>query len=225
MKTTIISLGGSLIVQKNIDTIFLKKFRKVILDYVNGKNKIVIVAGGGMINKEYNKAAKKITKISNEDLDWLGIACTKLNAELLRVIFSKYAYEKIVDNPNKKTRTGKRIIIGSGSKPGFSSDLDAVLLAKNFNSRIVVNMTNVDYVYDKDPKKYKNAKRFEELSWNDYIKIIGKKWQPKLSTPFDPIASKKAKSLGIQVIILNGKKLENLKNFLSGKRFKGTVIK
>jgi len=224
MKTIVISLSGSLIIGKNIDSVFLKKFRKIILNHVK-QDRVVIVAGGGQINRIYNKAAKKITKINNKDLDWLGIACTKLNAELLRIIFSRHAYEKVVDQPNKKIKTNKRIIIGSGSVPGFSSDLDAVLLAGNFNSKTVINMTNVDYVCNKDPKKYKNAKRFERLTWKEYLNIISNKWKPKLATPFDPIASKKAKNLKIKVVIMNGKKLDNLKNFLSCRKFIGTIIK
>lgn len=222
MKTAVISLGGSLIVPDNIDISFLKKFRKIIINFAR-ENRIIVVAGGGKINREYNKAARKIAKIDNKDLDWLGIAATKMNAELLRVLFSKHAYEKVVDNPKAKIKTGKKIIIGSGSVPGFSSDLDAVLLAKNFGAKKVINMTNVDYVYDKDPK-YGNAKKFREIRWKDYMNIIGKKWKPRLSTPFDPVASKKAKQLGIKAVII-GKNLENLKKVLHGKKFRGTTIK
>ncbi|NQV09102.1 UMP kinase [Candidatus Woesearchaeota archaeon] len=223
MKTTVISLGGSLIVPEEIDIDFLKKFREVVLDYIK-TNRLIIVAGGGGTNRKYNKAASNITKINDDDLDWLGIACTKLNAELLRVIFSEHVYEKIVDDPKKTIKTDKRIIIGSGSVPGFSSDLDSVLLAKNFDADKVINITNVDHVYDKDPRKYEDAKKFDELSWKEYLDIIGTEWVPRLSTPFDPIASKKAESLGITVVIINNN-LENIKNLLSDKEFSGTLIK
>ncbi|MBU1146524.1 UMP kinase, partial [Patescibacteria group bacterium] len=82
MRTLIVSLGGSVIVPDEVDTVFLKKFRRVILDFIKNGGRAVIVAGGGGTNKKYNAAAQKIEKIKNVDLDWLGIAVTRLNAEL-----------------------------------------------------------------------------------------------------------------------------------------------
>jgi len=85
-------------------------------------------------------------------------------------------------------------------------------------------LTNVDYVYDKDPKKFKSAKPFKEISWKDYLKLIEQKWIPGMSGPFDPIASKLAQKFKFKVIILNGRKLKNLENYLTNKNFQGTII-
>jgi len=54
--------------------------------------------------------------------------------------------------------------------------------------------------------------------------MIDVKWKPGMSTPFDPIASKLAKKLGIKCIIINGNKLINLKKFFNNENFKGTLI-
>ncbi|MBU4370263.1 UMP kinase, partial [Patescibacteria group bacterium] len=100
-KTLILSLGGSLIVpQGKIAVNFLKNFRKLILKLLKQGYKIVIITGGGGICRQYNKGAQKITKIKHIDLDWLGISITKINAELIRTIFSQYAYKKVLSNPN-----------------------------------------------------------------------------------------------------------------------------
>jgi len=85
-------------------------------------------------------------------------------------------------------------------------------------------LTNVDYVYDKDPNKFKSAKPFKEISWKDYLKLIEQKWIPGMSAPFDPIASKLAQKFKFKVIILNGRKLKNLENYLENKNFTGTII-
>jgi uridylate kinase len=89
----------------------------------------------------------------------------------------------------------------------------------------VVNLSNIDYVYNKDPKKFKNAKKIKEISWADFRKIVGDKWDPGLNVPFDPIASKIAQEAQMEVVIMNGKKLKNLENYLEGKKFTGTVIR
>ncbi|MDZ7798192.1 MAG: UMP kinase [Patescibacteria group bacterium] len=224
-KTHIISLGGSIIVPDKINITFLKKFRKMILSLVKKGHRFVIVTGGGNTGRVYNQAAKKIAKIKDIDLDWLGIAATKMNAEFIRVIFSDSAFKKVITNPTKKVKTNKKIIIGSGWRPGCSSDKDTVLLAKQFKAKTVINLFDKDYVYDKDPDKYKTARPLKEISWSDYLKIIGTQWSPRLSTPFDPEASKLAKKHKIKVIIIKGTNLKNLKNYLSGKKYKGTIIK
>lgn len=224
MKTIVVSLGGSLIVPDGIDVGFLKNFRNLVLGFIKKNNKIIIVCGGGSVNRKYNAAAKEIRRINDNDLDWLGIACTKLNAELVRCIFSEDAYEKVVNNPTEKIKTNKNVIVASGWKPGWSSDYDAVLLAKNFGSNTLINLTNIDYVYDKDPAKFPDARPMTEIKWKDYRKIVGDKWIPRLNAPFDPVASKEAEKLKLKVMIANGKNLDNLKNIFDEKKFIGTLI-
>jgi len=212
-------------VPDEVDTIFLKNFRRVILDFIKNGNRAVIVAGGGGTNKKYNAAAQKAAKIKNVDLDWLGIAATKLNAELLRVIFGAAAYEEVAVDPTKKIKMNKKIIIASGWLPGCSSDKDAILWAKNFGATSVVNLTNIDYIYSKDPKKFKDAKRLEKIKWAEYRKMVGNKWIPRMHAPFDPIASGLAEKLGMEVIIMEANHLNNFKKFLKGEGFRGSVIK
>jgi len=223
--TIVISLGGSLINPGKVNVAFLKKFRQLILNYTKKGNRAVIVCGGGKLCRNYNSAAKAIYRqVTDIDLDWLGISTTKVNAELLRVVFGNKAYEKVLPDPRKKINTSKRILIGSGFVPRSSSDKDATYLAKTYKADSVINLTNVDYVYDKDPRKFKDAKLQKNLTWSQFRKIIGNKWSPGASAPFGLPAAKFAQQHGIKVIIVNGSKLANFKSVLSGKKFVGTEI-
>ena len=223
-ETIIISLGGSMIVPDAIDTAFLKDFKQLILSQVEQGKKFIIVCGGGGTNRKYNQAAKEITNPSNNDLDWTGIATITLNAEFLRVIFSEEAYEKALADLSQPLPKNKPIIIGGALEPGHSSDLDSVLAAKNLGAKKIINLSNIDYIYDSDPKKNPDAKKIEEISWSEYRKLIPKEWTSKLSTPFDPIASKMAQEAGIEVIIMNGKPIDSLVKCLNGEKFQGTII-
>jgi uridylate kinase len=223
MKTIVMSLGGSLIVPGEIDHAFLKKFRKMILDFVKKGNKVILVCGGGKTCRNYNSALEKITKVTHFQLDQLGIKATELNAELVRQMFGKLAYKEIVPNFNTKGIKSK-VIVGCGWKPGTSSDYDAVMWAKNYNADWVINLSNIDYVYDKDPRKHKDAIKLEKLSWEQMQKIVGTKWIPGLNAPFDPIATKIAGRLKLKVALLNGRKLKNIQNFLNGRKFVGSVV-
>ena len=92
----VISLGGSLIVPSGgIDISFLKKFNEFIRNQIkkNPKRQFFIVAGGGITTRHYQDAAKNSVnhKIVPEDLDWLGLHATRLNAQLMRTIFRDIA--------------------------------------------------------------------------------------------------------------------------------------
>lgn len=226
MKTNlfVISLGGSLVVPNEIDLNFLKKFKAFILKHIKRNKKFIIIVGGGKIARKYQQSAKKLTKVSNEDLDWLGIHATRINAHLLLTIFRNYAYYRVLKNPKEKVNFKEKILIASGWKPGFSTDFDAVWLAKTYGSDTILNLTDVDYVYDKDPSKFKNAKAFKEITWDEYLKLLNQKWIPGMSAPFDPIASKLTKKFNFKCVIINGRNLKELEKFLSGKNLKGTLI-
>jgi len=213
VKNRVISLGGSLIVPDKIDISFLKKFKKVIDDI---DSKFQIICGGGKIARDYIKAASNFTKKT----DYVGIASTLLNAELVKWVFPD-SYKDVLRKP-KQTRS--KITIYGGDEPNHSSDYDAVMVSHFFKDCEVINLTNVDYVYDKNPHKYKSAKPFEKMTWKEFRKLAGNKWIPGLNLPFDPIGAKYAEKHNIKVVILNGNNLNNLKNYLKGKKFKGTII-
>jgi len=220
MKTIVISLGGSIINPGKINISFLKKFRKLILSQ---KNKFIIICGGGFICREYINASKYITKARPRDHDWIGIRTTEVNAELVRSMFYKVSTDTIQPDYTKKVRF-KKVLVGAGLIPGTSSDYDAVMYAKNYGVKEIINMSNISYVYDKDPKKFKKAKPIKYICWKHFRQLIDKKWIAGLNLPFDPVASKKAQQYGLRVIILKGTDLKNIENLLNNKSFKGTVI-
>ncbi|MBI5066053.1 UMP kinase [Candidatus Woesearchaeota archaeon] len=224
-KLVILSVGGSLIVPEEININWLKQFKKVIEKFTNSGYRFIIIIGGGKTARKYQNAAKSVVKLASEDVDWIGIHSTRLNAHLLRTIFRSKAKHWIIKNPNDKIKFNEKVLIAAGWKPGFSTDYDAVLLAKNFGAKKMANLTNIDYVYDKDPRKFKNAKPIKEISWENFRKIVGNKWDPGLNAPFDPVASREAQKLKLDVAIINGNDLKNFEKYLKGKKFKGTLIK
>lgn len=207
-----------------IDVAFLTRFKDVILGHVNDYKQFVIIAGGGQTARRYQKAADLVNNPEPEDLDWLGIHATRMNGHLLRTIFRELADPQMITNPTKMTPRDSKILIGAGYKPGSSTDYVAALFAKAYGMKTVVNLSNIEYVYDKDPGKYENAKPLEKVSWDEFREIVGDKWIPGANLPFDPIASKLGEELGIKVIVMKGTDLENLEGFMDGRKFKGTEI-
>jgi len=225
----VISLGGSLVVPGEIDLKFLKIFKKIIKKYINPTSprlrraRFFILVGGGKICRVYQKALLEFGA-KPADRDWIGIDISRLNAKIIKQMFAGNVYPEIITDPNKKVKTTKGVVVGAGWKPGWSTDYDAVLVAKNHNIKTIINLTNVDYVYDKNPKQFADAKPFKEIDWKTLQRIVGDKWNPGLSMPFDPRASKLAARLRLKVVLINGGKLDQLENFLNNKPFIGTTI-
>jgi uridylate kinase len=220
----VVSVGGSLIVPDGIDVGFLSRFKALILEKVQRGFTFSIITGGGKTARRYQEAAHAVTPLSPQDLDWIGIHSTRLNAQLLRNIFVGYAHSQVIKNPTIDADSEEPITIAAGWQPGFSTDYDAVLIAKNMGAQRLVNLSNIDYVYDSDPKKNPDAKKIEKISWADFRKLIPAEWNPGLSSPFDPVAAKEAEALGLEVAIINGTKLEEFSKYLDNQPFVGTVI-
>jgi uridylate kinase len=221
----VVSLGGSLIVPDEIDTDFLARFRTLLLGKVKKGMSFYLVAGGGRLARRYQDAAKEARgSLTAEDADWLGIHGTRLNAHLLRTLFVEHAQDRIVKNPTRSFNTKYPIIVGSGWKPGNSTDYCAVMAAKKLGAKKLINLSNIDYVYTADPRKNPEAKKIEKTTWAEFRKLIPEKWDPGMSAPFDPIAAKEAEAMGLEVAVINGAKLDEFQNYIDGKSFVGTVI-
>ena len=229
-ETIIISLGGSLVAPAStglggpseIDIGFLKNFKHSLQKYLS-KTHFFIFVGGGKIARLYQKALLEFGA-DNESRDWAGINVSRQNAEVVKQLFNGVCYQEIITNPTKKISTRKDILVAGGWKPGWSTDYCSVMMAKNSGIKTIINLTNIDYVFDKDPGKFPDAKPLKEVKWKDFKKMVGSKWTPGLSMPFDPRASKLAEVLKIKVAIINGKHLERLEDFLNNKPFIGTTI-
>jgi len=215
MEGRVIKLGGSLIVPDEIDVDYLAAFRDCILRHVEDM-RFYIITGGGATARRYINAAREIGLVVSEDLDWLGVHATRDNAHLMRTIFRKVAHPEIITNSTSMPWPSEHpVLIAGGWRPGWSTDYVAVQIATAYQVREVITLSNIDYVYDKDPKEHDDAKPLTELTWADYRAMIGSEWTPGMNAPFDPIASGEAQWHRRDAIIA-GRDLENLDKIITG---------
>jgi uridylate kinase len=221
----VVSVGGSLIVPDRIDTDFLSRFRALISEKVGQGFSFYIITGGGKTARRYQDAAIAVHgDLTRDDLDWLGIHSTRLNGHLLRTIFREEAHPELIKDPSQAVESAEPVIVGAGWKPGWSTDYCAVEAAKSLGAKRVVNLSNIDYVYDKDPRKFEDAQKIERITWPEFRKLIPSEWDPGLSSPFDPVAAREAEALHLEVAIMSGAHLDRFSAYLDGKPFIGTVI-
>ena len=231
-KPIIISLGGSLIYPEGgLNVEFVKEFKALIEKEIANGYRFVLITGGGRLSRTYVEAANKITPINDEEQDWLGIHATRMNAHFIKTVFIDYAQPRINKNPRTKADLwehfahGEKIMVAAGWRPGWSTDYVATILAERFDSKKLINLSNIEYLFDKDPNKFNDAKKIKEINWADFRKIVGDKWSPGLNAPFDPIASKLAQKNKMEVAIISGQNLNSISQYLAGEEFIGSVIK
>jgi len=224
---TVISLGGSIVAPEKVDTEFLKNFVSLVRSFIekNSNNRFIFVVGGGGPARLYQNAYREINgEIKDEEADWIGIMATRLNAQLIKALFSKYCSQDVVTNPMEVAPLTDHVLVAAGWKPGFSTDYDAVLLAERFGAEMVINLSNIEKVYTADPKTDSSAKPIDKITWAEFRAMVGDEWVPGKNVPFDPIASRHAEKIGLKVICAAGKNIDNLKKILNSEEFIGTTI-
>ncbi|MDA3850261.1 MAG: UMP kinase [Spirochaetaceae bacterium] len=223
----VFDLGGSIVAQQKMDIDFLKKMKSFVESWLmeDETRRLIIVIGGGYPARVFQNTCRELMpQIQGDELDWIGIMATRLNAQLVKALFGDLCKDDVVTDPSEVKSMKGRILVGAGWKPGFSTDYDAVILAENFGAKRLLNLSNIQKVYTADPKKDPQAKPLDQISWEDYRAMTGDSWTPGMNAPFDPVASKRAHEAGLQVIVAEGRDLNNLDLILKNKNYVGTLI-
>ena len=217
----VISLGGSVIVPDKIDVNFLEKFKKIINKIKKG-NKIVIVTGGGSTARKYIETLRD-QKVDEMKLSYMGFRITKINGLFL----SNFLGVRFADNLNEVkefSRKDNLIVCGAlefnskGTSDGTSSKV-----ARAIKADVFVNITDVKGLYDKDPKKYKNAKLISKISFKDFSRIANKiKFMAGQHFVLDQRSARFIEKTKIKTIII--KDINNLEKIVMNKKFTGTEI-
>src|SRR3990167_4643045 len=164
----VMSIGGSLIIPNGgVNTDFLQKLNQFVRAQLakNKNRQFFLVVGGGSIARHYRDAGEKVIghELTRDDLDWLGIHATKLNAHLVRTIFRDIAHPYILKHYEIIRKVTEPIVVAAGWKPGWSTDYDAILLCEDYGSRTVINLSNIDMAYTDDPRTNPNATPIKEI--------------------------------------------------------------
>ncbi|MEM7826629.1 MAG: UMP kinase [Candidatus Aenigmatarchaeota archaeon] len=211
----VIKIGGSLSIGKNGPR--FKYFKKLlpILKKIDKEHQLILVIGGGKLIRKYYDAIKKFN-LSNEEMEWIAIDMLRVNVRFLSFLMKKKPIFRI-EELNEKSEG----IIG-GVFPGRSTDANAAYAAKAIKADLLIKLTDVDGIYDKDPKRFKNTKKIDNLSFDELRNYINDE-APGSYGILDRLAIETIIKNKIKTIIMNGKKPENLLKVLKGEKI-GTLI-
>ncbi len=220
----VISVGGSLLVKAKPDTEKIRAISEAISILHSQGKKVVVVVGGGKVAREYVSACDSL-EINNFDKDMIGISVTRTNALLLANSIPECHKEILtkISDAKKILDSGKIPVFG-GLMPFFTTDAVGALIAESLDATFV-NLTNVDGVYTLDPRDYPDAKRYDEISYENLVSLVlssGSK--PGQNVVLDIACCMILQRSKIPAVVLDGNDIENFKNYVNGYSFVGTII-
>ena len=151
----------------------IKKYAKMLAE-LSFRVQPVVVAGGGSVARHYIGIARGFG-LDEASLDIIGIQVSRLNAKLLVAAIGKKAHHTIPEDLEQVTHaaaTGKIVVTG-GLHPGQSTNATAALIAEKIGAARLVNATDVDGIYDSDPRSNKRAKMFKQITVKECRSLLG----------------------------------------------------
>jgi len=167
-----------------IDTKILKYIADEIEDLVRNSIEVAVVVGGGNIIRGVSAAQDGIIKRTSGD--YMGMLATVINAVAIQealehngvyarvqsaIKMEQIAETFIVRRAKRHLEKGRVVIFAAGTgNPFFTTDTAATLRATEIEASMIIKATKVNGVYDKDPNKYKDAVKLDELTYDDALK-------------------------------------------------------
>ncbi|MDI1494873.1 MAG: uridylate kinase [Cenarchaeum symbiont of Oopsacas minuta] len=169
-KRIVIKISGSVFDPERKDLI--EKFA-VFLTKISSICQPVAIAGGGKIARHYIEHARA-SGADESTLDELGIEISRLNAKLLICALGGKAYTHTPTTLREVQHAieSKLVVVTGGLHPGQSTNGTAALIAEKIRAVEFLNATDVDGVYNKDPKIYKNAKKLKKINLSDLRSML-----------------------------------------------------
>lgn len=220
----VIAIGGSVLLS-NYTHEMLKEYSN-ILKSLQKEHELFVVVGGGKPAREYINIVRELDG-GEAICDDIGIEVTRINAKLLSIALGDFAYQKIPHNFQEALEysASGRIVVMGGTEPAHSTDAVSAILAEYVKADILINLTSVDGMYDKDPNKYEDANLISEITASDMLKFIeGKDTKAGTYEFFDATAVHMIKRSSLKTVIANGFKSENLVKIINGEKIGTTII-
>lgn len=233
-KRILVKFSGEALAGENgfgIDTSILKFIAEEIKTLVNNNIEVGIVIGGGNIIRGVSAAKDGIIKRTSGD--YMGMLSTVINSVAMQEALEHVGMEVrvqsaikmeaisetfIVRRAQRHLQKGRIVIFAAGTgNPFFTTDTAATLRAIEINADMIIKATKVDGVYDKDPKKFLDATKLDELTYErameDSIKVM------------DDTSIALAKDNNLPIVVCNMFVKNNLLDIINGDLEKCSIVK
>ena len=231
-KKILLKLSGEALMgdqEFGISSDFIASYAKQIKEIVDLGVEVSIVIGGGNIFRGLSGAAQGVDRVTG---DHMGMLATVINSLALQnsieklgiptrvqtaIEMPKVAEPFIKRRAQRHLEKGRVVIFGAGTgNPYFTTDTAAALRAIEMETDVVIKATKVDGIYDKDPEKYPDAKKYETVTYNEVL--------AKDLKVMDATAISLCRENKLPIIVFNSLIEGNLKRVVMGEHIGTTVV-
>jgi uridylate kinase len=186
-----------------------------------------VTTGGGRTAREYIGLGRELG-FTEVELDEVGIDVTRLHARVLAGAIGPPTPDRVPTSVREAVHELHRaspVILG-GTEPGHTTDGVAALLAVRLRAARLVNATDVDGVYDRDPRADPRARRRATLSWKEFRTLVhaSTSGEAGQNFVFDRLGADLLARAQIPLLIVRGRDLRNLEAAIRGRPFDGSRI-
>ena len=220
----VLRIGGS-VVASPPNPQLINRYVEIIRQILEENHQMVVVVGGGKPARELIQIAKDLG-LNEREQDEVAISVSRIFAQLISMRLGGYDWKDI---PASVTETmdileKRGIVVMGGLRPGMTTDAVAALVASEMNADLIVKATDQDGIYTKDPKKYADAEKIDEMSFEDLSRLLERdRHVAGIHQIVDPEAVRILREKGIKTIVVNGFNPENVIAALRGEKV-GTLI-
>ena len=231
-KKILLKLSGEALIgdqEFGISSDVITSYAKQIKEIVDLGVEVSIVIGGGNIFRGLSGAAQGVDRVTG---DHMGMLATVINSLALQnsieklgvptrvqtaIEMPKVAEPFIKRRAQRHLEKGRVVIFGAGTgNPYFTTDTAAALRAIEMETDVVIKATKVDGIYDKDPVKYPDAKKYETVTYNEVL--------AKDLKVMDATAISLCRENKLPIIVFNSLDEGNLKKVIMGEHIGTTVV-
>jgi len=222
----VVSIGGSVLLTGTRDREYLERLA-AMLARIGRRVPLAVTTGGGRTARDYIRLGRELG-LTEVELDEIGIEVTRLHAHLLAARVGAPAPSHPPESVRAAVaalRAGSPVILG-GTEPGHTTDGVASLLAVRLRAARVVNATDVDGVYERDPRRDPSARRLERIGWDRFRTMVeaGTTGEAGQNFLFDRLGAGLLARAGIPLAVVQGRDLANLEKAIAGRPFAGTIV-
>jgi len=220
----VIRIGGS-VVASPFNPALMNGYAELLQTLKGQGHSVAAVVGGGSLSREVIQIARDMS-LSESQQDEVAISISRLVAQLLAFKSGRQGLRTVpvtIEDAAKSVDRGKIVVMG-GLRPGMTTDTVAALLADRVKADMLVKATNVDGIFTQDPEKNRNARKIDEMSFDDLAGFFEKeKHEVGIHQVIDPEAVRILRKKRIKTVVINGFKPENVLSAVKGKKI-GTLI-
>ncbi len=220
----VLRIGGS-VVASPIHTELISRYADLLKTLKKQRNEIIAVVGGGKLAREFIGVAKELG-LSSEAQDELAISVSRLYAQLFLKKLGSSSFNKVPTTVDEVASflDQRKILVMGGLRPGITTDAVAALVAERVGADLLIKGTDQDGVYDKDPRKHKDATKLDHLFLNDLSKVLQlNKHEAGMHQIVDPVAIQILQRHRMKIVIVNGFDPDNIIAAVNGENV-GTLI-